>query len=124
MRLTSGEVFIRGMRFHAFHGVSPQERVVGHEFTIDITAGCDLSQAITTDEIACTPSYADIYDIVKREMLTPSRLLENVAWRIAKSIFQAIPAVLSIDITIAKLNPPMGAVCGGAGVRACFERQT
>ena len=124
MRLTHSEVFIRGMCFHAFHGVNAQERLVGHEFTVDISARCDLSTAMTTDDIAHAPSYADIYAIVKREMQTPSRLLENVAKRIAEGVFEAIPAVVSVDITIAKLNPPMGAVCDGAGVRARFVRQT
>lgn len=123
MRLTTSEVLIRGMRFHAFHGVNPQERLVGHEFTVDISARCDLSTAMTTDNIAHAPSYADIYTIVKHEMQTPSHLLEHVAKRIAQSIFQSIPAVLSVDITIIKANPPMSAFCDGAGITARFQRQ-
>lgn len=124
MRLTGGKIFIRGMRFHSFHGVGEQERTVGNEFTVDISAGCDLSQAMITDDIAHAPSYADIYAIVKSEMQTPSRLVEHVARRIAEGVFQAFPAVRTIDITVMKANPPMGACCDGAGVTACFERGT
>lgn len=46
----------------------------------------------------------------------PSMLLEHVAGRIAKAIVGYSPDILSVDLTVTKVNPPIGADCNGAGV--------
>lgn len=47
-------------------------------------------------------------------MQKPSCLLEHVAGRIGKRIFSQLPLVEAIDISVAKINPPMGADIGSA----------
>ena len=116
MKLTEGYVFLRHARFHAFHGVLPQERNVGGDFVIDLRVGYPMAQAMNTDQVGDTLNYASLYALVAREMLQPSSLLEHVAGRIAEAIEKTFPQVLSIDLTLTKLNPPMGADCEGAGV--------
>ena len=49
-------------------------------------------------------------------MQKPSCLLEHVAGRIGKSIIEAFPSIETIDITIDKTNPPMGADLASASV--------
>ena len=49
-------------------------------------------------------------------MAVPSKLLEHVAGRIVSAINEHFPAVTSIDLTLNKVNPPMGADSMGAGV--------
>lgn len=122
MHLDSGYIFIKGIRMRAFHGVSPQERLTGNDFVVDLRIGCRPEQAMQTDELADTPDYADVYGIVKREMLIPSKLLEHVAGRIAESIFRDIRQAQAIDIRVTKINPPMGACCDGAGVELHLRR--
>lgn len=109
-------IVLNDVRIHARHGVMPQETAVGGDFIVNLRVGYDFRQAMMTDNVTDTLSYADIYDMVKREMDKPSRLLEHVAGRIAKCLFDTWPDVSSLDMTITKLNPPMGAECGGAGV--------
>ena len=116
MRLTASYIHLRRLRFHAFHGVFPQERQVGADFLLDVKVGYPLAQAMQSDEVADTLNYADVYDLVAREMQQPSRLLEHVAGRIAAAIGQAFPQVTSIDLELTKLNPPMGADGEGASV--------
>ena len=122
MRIDSGYIHLRGLRFHAFHGVMPQERLTGGDFSVDVRIGCDMSKAVMTDDITLTPDYAAVYRIVKTEMNKPSRLLEHVAARIAESIFRDIPQALTVNISVTKLNPPMGAWCDGAGVELHTSR--
>lgn len=114
--LKESYIYLRDVRFHAFHGVMPQEKTVGADFTVNIRIGFDVSRAMSTDDVADTVSYADIYDILRREMDIPSRLIEHVAGRIAASVGATYPDVSSIMVSITKDNPPMGADCGGAGV--------
>jgi dihydroneopterin aldolase len=69
-----------------------------------------------SDEVSDTVNYAELFEMVKAEMSIPSNLLEHVAGRIAKAVFNAYRDVTAIDLTIVKDNPPMGAHCRGAGV--------
>lgn len=109
-------IFLRDVRLMAFHGVDPQETAVGGDFVVNLRVGYDFSRAMATDDVGDTLSYADLYDIVKREMGVPSKLLEHVAGRIAAAVVEYSPAIRSVDLTVTKVNPPMGADCGGAGV--------
>ena len=109
-------IFINGLRLYAFHGVLSQERQVGGEFIVDLRVHYNIYKAMETDRVEDTISYADLSDIVKREMAQPSALLEHVAGRIAKTVIQTYPTVESVWLRLTKVNPPMGADCSGAGV--------
>ena len=109
-------IILNKLKFRAFHGVLPQERLVGGDFTVTLRIGYPWQQAMTTDNVADTLDYAAVYAVVKREMAQPSQLLEHAAGRMAKALFQQFPAITSIDLWLSKTTPPMGADCEGAGV--------
>ena len=114
-------IYLNAVRFYAFHGVMPQERLVGGEFVVDLRVGYPFQQAMTSDEVADTLNYAELYELVKAEMAVPSRLLEHVAGRVVKAIQDRFPLVTSIDMKLTKVNPPMGADCNGAGVEVLLN---
>ena len=116
MRLIASYIHLRQVRFHAFHGVMPQELLVGADFVLDLKVGYPLGRAMQSDEVTDTLNYAALYDLVACEMQQPSKLLEHVAARIAQTISQAFPQITSIDLELVKQNPPMGADCGGSSV--------
>lgn len=109
-------IYLREVRFHACHGVMPQERSVGADFTVDLRVGYPFKDAMNSDDVEDTLNYAQLYEIVKQEMAVPSKLLEHVAGRIVSAVNTAFPKVTSLDLCITKVNPPMGADCKGAGV--------
>lgn len=113
---TDSYIFINGVRFHAYHGVMPQERVVGADFTVDVKVGYDMTQAIDSDNIIHAINYAQVADIIAREMAIPSQLLEHVAGRTANAILNELPMAQYVYISITKDNPPMGIDSLGAGV--------
>ncbi len=114
MTVKSSYITLRNLRFHARHGVMPQERLTGGDFVVTVRVGYDITKAMRTDEVGDTLNYAVLYEIVKGEMMQPSCLLEHVAGRIGESIFSQLPEVTSVDIELTKVNPPMGADCDGA----------
>ena len=122
MKLTSSYIYLRQVRFHAFHGVMPQERQVGAEFLLSLKVGYPLGQAMQSDEIGDTLNYAALYDLLKREMAQPSNLLEHVTQRIATAVETTFPQVTSIDMEITKENPPIGADCEGASVEIHLKK--
>ncbi len=122
MKLLSSHISLKNVRFHARHGVMPQERIVGADFTVNLTVEVDLSKPASTDNVDDTVNYATLYNILSEEMNIASQLLEHVAERAAKRIMATFEQVKTVDIEITKCNPPMQADCDGAAVKMVFER--
>ena len=122
MRITASYIHLRNVRFHAFHGVMPQERRVGAYFLVNLRVGYPLEKSMQSDEVADTLNYAALYAVVREEMMTPSNLLEQVAGRFADAVIKGLPQVTSIDLELTKENPPMGANCAGAEVEMHWEK--
>ena len=116
MKIKDSYIELQDVRFHAFHGVMPQEGKVGADFLVSLRVGYPLEKAMQSDEVGDTLNYATLYALVESEMAKPSKLLEHVAGRIVKAIEKNFPEVTSIDLKLTKRNPPMGADCEGAGV--------
>lgn len=112
---------LKGLRFHAFHGVLPQERTVGGDYEVDISVDYADERAVETDNVEDTLNYAKLYDIVKEEMAQPSNLLEHVAGRIGKRTLKTFSSVYSVTVAVTKLNPPIGGECKGAKVELRIE---
>ena len=122
MKATHMYIRLEGMKFYAFHGVLPQENLVGAYFHIDLKLKTDFTHAAETDELKGTVSYADIHTAVKEEMDVPSQLLEHVCRRIASRIFNNFPTIEALDICLYKENPPMGSIAKCIGVEASYQR--
>ena len=114
--MLDSHIFLRNARFHAYHGVLSQERIVGNDYLVSIDIDYDFEHAMVTDSLDDTISYADVYELVKAEMQVSSRLLEHVAGRIAKRLIALYPLIREVKLELTKINPPMGADCDGAGV--------
>lgn len=111
------------MRFHAYHGVFEQERIVGNTFFVNLDIQMDFLQAALTDNLNATISYADLYEVVKEEMMKPSKLLENVAGRILTRLSEEFDVIQSITIEVAKTNPPFGGDVKSASVVMEYVRK-
>ena len=104
----TGKIELLGMRFKAYHGCLPEERVKGGEYVVDFRCQVNPETAIQTDDLSFTLDYGAIYDIVAAEMKQPSNLIENVAGRIRDAIEEAFPELEEFEISVSKLNPPLG----------------
>ena len=122
MKATDMYIRMEGMKFYAFHGVLPQENLVGAYYYVDLKIKTDFTRAAETDELEGTINYADIYAAVKEEMSTPSLLLEHVCQRIARRLFHDFPTIETIDLRLSKENPPMGACAKSIGVEVHYVR--
>lgn len=116
MAVKSSYILLENVKFYAFHGVLPQERKVGNDYQVSLRICYDISRAMVSDDVNDTLNYAEVYQLLSQEMSVPSALLERVAGRIGDRLFRKFPAIQSIDLTIIKVNPPMGADSEGAGV--------
>lgn len=117
MKVLSSSIFLKNLRFHAFHGVMPQERIVGNDYLVDVHVNYDFSHAMATDELDDTINYAEVYQLVKEEMNLPSKLLEHLAGRIGKRLIDSYPSIQDVSVSVMKQNPPFEADSDGAGVQ-------
>lgn len=115
-----GTVEIDRLRLEAFHGVMPQERRVGNLFEVSLRLEYDMEQAAQTDDVAFALNYAEVCQVVKEVMASPSNLLENVALRMRDALRERFPQLLSGVVTITKPTPPMGLQLDGCSVALSF----
>ena len=111
-----GKIELEGMEFHAYHGCFEEEKTAGNLFVVDFTGEIDMAAAVETDALADTADYGAVYSVIKREMSSPSDLLEHVAGRIVKAIESEIPAFTRFSVRVSKSNPPVGGVCAWSRV--------
>ncbi len=110
---------LRDLRFHAFHGLYPEERKTGNDFRVDLEVDyCPPEEVIT--QINDTLNYAVLFEIVDLSMKQPADLLETLVMGIADTIHSRYTQVTRIRISIHKLHPPIERFSGEVGV--CFEK--
>lgn len=107
--MLKGIVEIEKLRLQAFHGVLPQERLVGNTFEVSVALEYDMEKAAECDDVAYALDYSCVVAVVSEVMAVPSSLLENVVLRMKQRILAAFPVVVGGKIKIAKLTPPIPA---------------
>ncbi|KAK1562296.1 hypothetical protein Q3G72_009647 [Acer saccharum] len=119
------KLILRGLKFHGFHGVNPEERKLGQKFLIDIDAWMDLRLAGKTDNISDTVSYTDIYRISK-EVLEgqPQNLLESVAQLIASATLAKFPQISAVRVKVGKPHVAVHGALDYLGVEIFRYRST
>ena len=103
-----GKITLDGMEFFAYHGCFKEEQLIGTKFVVDLCLETDTSAAEQSDHLNDTVNYVSLYNVVKTEMDQKSHLLEHVASRIINTINEQFPAIAGINLTMSKLNPPVG----------------
>ena len=121
----SDEVFLEGLRFYAYHGANPEERVQGQRFVVDVRLAADLSDAGRTDDLADTINYSAAYKRVRAIVEgEPRNLIETVAEEIAAALLADFPATEAVTVTIRKPEVALkGAILDAAGVRVHRTRE-
>ncbi len=111
------------MEFFAYHGCFREEQLIGTKFVVDLCVETDTTAAEKSDYLHDTVNYTALYNAVKTEMEQKSHLLEHVAKRILVSICGQFPAISGIDLTISKLNPPVGGKMAQVSYKTTWRRE-
>lgn len=123
MKINNSYILLKEIRCYAYHGVAPQENLIGNEYIIDLKLKVDISRAAQTDDVADTVNYAEVHHVIKTEMAVPSKLLEHVGGRIVEKLFQQFSTIEEIELRLSKRNPPMGADIDSAGIELHCSRK-
>lgn len=95
--------------FYAHHGVMLEEHRVGGRYEVDVAMGIDIREAATEDDLSKTVDYERVYEIV-REQVTQRKhyLIERIAYLIAEAVLDVFERIEAIEVTVRKVNPPVG----------------
>ncbi|UFH36251.1 dihydroneopterin aldolase [Flavobacterium acetivorans] len=103
-----GTIKLKNIRTYSYHGCLLEEGKIGSDYSVDLEIKTDLRKSCLSDNLHDTVDYVLLNKIVEEEMAIRSHLLEHVAHRIIKRIFDEIPTVSRILVGVSKLNPPIG----------------
>lgn len=103
-----GKIKVENIRVYAHHGCLPEETIIGSDYVVDVLLVANLKKASKSDDLIDTVDYVHINHIVKEEMKVPSKLLEHVGKRIVDRIFLEITRVKKAEVSVSKINPPIG----------------
>lgn len=103
-----GTLKIQSAKAFSKIGLYESEKINGNEFEFDITLQTDFNLAAEHDDIRHTADYAKIYNEVLNIIQNSEvNLLEKVVVNIAELILKNYVQVLSINVSLRKLNPPV-----------------
>ncbi len=109
-------ILIEDLKIYAYHGVLPEEKTIGTYYLVNAEVHADLRKAAQSDHLEDTINYAEINDIIHREMEISSLLLEGVIGRIIQKLEEKFPQITYIKIKLTKTNPPMQGEMKGVSV--------
>lgn len=110
------KILIEDLKIYGYHGVLPEETIIGTYYLVNLELHADITKALQSDALSDTINYAEINDIIHHEMSIPSQLLERVCGRIIHSIHKKFPQISYLKIKLTKTQPPMQGEMKGVSV--------
>ena len=110
------KIGLEGMKFHSFHGYYAEEQSVGNQYSVDVWIETNLQLEKLDDVLENTINYEEIYQICKREMDSPKRLIETVAQQMCKQLRERFARAEHIKVRIKKMHPLLGGLVNAAVV--------
>ena len=100
-------IHLRGLEFYAYHGVLPEEQVLGARYLIDMDLFVDLRQAGSSDEVGDTVHYGEVYQVIKACVTGDKyQLIERLAEEIAQRVLEQFPCT-SVRVEVHKPQAPI-----------------
>ncbi len=117
------EIYIKGLKIFAYHGVNPEETENGQEFELDVTMYADLLSARQSDDLDDTINYAAARKVINAAMTTkPYKLIERAAEVVASALLEQFEKLVKVDIVLKKPNAPMSAIFDYVAVKITKTR--
>ncbi len=101
--MSESQILIKDLKFYGFHGVYPEEQIVGTTFKVDAVIDIDPTLAgFDTDQLSDTLNYEGIVEkLLQLGTKQKFRLIERLAQVMCESVLE-FPHVHGVDITVYK----------------------
>ena len=119
----SDRIVLVGMAFEARHGVNDWEKAQAQRFEVDVELILGTGRAGTSDELAQTVDYREVYEAVRRVIEGPPvDLIETLAESIARDALAANRRARKVIVRVRKPGVQLGGPLAYAGVEVVRRR--
>lgn len=118
----SDRIFIEGIKFHGFHGLTRMERQVGVRLSVDVNLELDLYPAGRNDDVRQALDYRKVHErVVAIGRGSSHRLLESYAVALLDALSEEFP-VEKITVRVRKETPVLDGIVDSVGVELSRAR--
>ena len=119
----SDRIFIEGIKFHGYHGLTRLERQIGVRLAVDVALDVDLSRSGRSDRVTDTIDYRKVHArVLEIGRGRSHKLLESFALALMESLFETFPAE-RIDVRVRKETPVLDGIVDSVGVELSRTRE-
>jgi len=119
----SDRIFIEGIKFHGYHGLTRMEREVGVRLSVDVSLKLDLSRSGRSDRVRDTLDYRKVHKrVIEIGRGSSHRLLESYATELLDALFKEF-AMDEITVCVRKETPVLDGIVDSVGVELSRRRR-
>ena len=115
-------IHLNHLKFHAFHGLYADEKVLGNAFEVNAAISYQ-PEALPVKDINQTIDYAAVYELIRDQMNVPVLLLEEFVTATSLLLLQKFPIAEQVSLSVTKLQTPISGLEGNASVSFKLTRQ-
>ena len=116
-------IFIEGIKFHGFHGLTRLERQVGVRLCVDVSLEVDLERSGRSDKVTDTLDYRKVHrKVIEIGRGRSHRLLESFAATLLDELLAEFPAK-HITVIVHKETPVLDGIVESVGVEMTRPRR-
>lgn len=117
------DITIEGLELYAYHGVLPEEKILGQPFILDLRLTLPGCRGARTDKVEDTIDYTEVIDTVAAVVTEECfDLLEHLADEVARAVVARFP-VERVWVKVAKPRPPIPCTLRAVGVSLELGRE-
>jgi dihydroneopterin aldolase len=115
-------VFLEGIRFHGFHGLTRMEREVGVRLVVDVSLELDLEPSGRQDSVRKTIDYRKVHRrVIEIGRGNSHKLLESFAVELLDALCDEFPAN-AVQVKVRKETPVLDGIVDSVGVELSRRR--
>jgi dihydroneopterin aldolase len=119
--ILSDRIFLEGIRFHGFHGLTRMEREVGVRLVVDVSLELDLERSGRDDSVKDTIDYRKVHKrVVEVGRGSSHKLLESFAVTLLDQLCAEFPAE-RVTVKVRKETPVLDGIVDSVGVELSRE---
>lgn len=116
-------IFIEGIKFHGYHGLTRLERQIGVRLAVDVVLEADLDRSSRSDRVGDTLDYRKVHEKVLEIGRGPShRLLESFARALLAKLLSEFAAD-RVTVRVRKETPVLDGIVEAVGVEMSRSRE-
>ncbi len=111
-------VKVNGLKYTAFHGLFPEEKLIDNQFELSIEVTMN-KKLVLKNNLSDLIDYVFLKDVADKYMNQQFELLEDILAHISKDILEQYPYTKGV-LSLKKYAPPFGGRCISSEVMYAF----